>query len=354
MGRRSGYGSRQAAPSDGAARSYLGPRPRVWIAALLVLWSATAAWTLTFLADPQKLVQVRNGLVATSAPESEFRWVPDNRPAEFRQEAGRIPPEIQAAVRAALGDERTAPGTWDSALALARHLSAGTRVIGGAIQSDTVSAYLAIRKSGGGYCADYTQVMNGLAYAAGIDIREWGMSFGNFSGDGHAFSEVYDPERGKWVFLDPFYSFYVLDASSGEPLSVLEFAAALRGGAGAEALAVQVVDPEAFSFPGARAALEYYRRGADRVFLGMANDVFTYDADPVVSWASRFGRKAEQAPGLLFGAAPGILILETDTNGDAIRALRLSTASFVLAVVLWGVATAGIVVAFARRARQRL
>ena len=342
------------ATSDRVGLGVVGRQGRVTMAALLVLWSATLAWALTFLADPHKLVQVRNGLVATSAPESEFRWVPDNRPADFRQEGGTVPPAIQAGIRAALPDQQTMLGTWDKALALARHLSAGKRVIGGAIQSDTVSAYLAIRQTGGGYCADYTQVMNGLAHAAGISIRKWGMSFGNFSGDGHAFSEVYDSERGKWVFFDPFYSFYVANANTGEPLSVLEFVEALRGGAGVEALAVQAVDPEAFSFPSPRAALEYYRRGADRVFLGMANDVFTYDADPLVSWASTFGRKAEQAVGLLVGAAPGILILETDTNGDAIRALRLSTASFVLAVVLWGVATVGIVVAFARRARQRL
>jgi hypothetical protein len=324
------------------------------MAALLLLWAATLAWALTFLADPHKLVQVRNGLVATSGPESEFGWLPDSRPAEFRQEGGTVPPAIQAAVGVALAEQQTMPGTWDKALALARHLSAGTRVIGGAIQSDTVSTYLAIRQTGRGYCADYTQVMNGLAHAAGISIREWGMSFGNFSGDGHAFSEVYDSERGKWVFLDPFYSVYVVNASSGEPLSVLELAKALRGGAGVERLRVQAVDPEAFSFPSAQAALEYYRQGADRVFLGMGNDVFTYDSHPAVRWASAFGRKVEQVAGLLVGAAPGMLILETETNGDSIRALRLSVGGFLAASVLWVILTVGLTVGVARRVRQRL
>ena len=144
------------------------------------------------------------------------------------------------------------------------------------------------------------------------------------------------------------------NANTGEPLSVLEFVEALRGGAGVEALAVQAVDPEAFSFPSPRAALEYYRRGADRVFLGMGNDVFTYDSHPAVRWASTFGRKVEQVAGLLVGAAPGILILETETNGDSIRALRLSVGGFLAASVLWVIATVGLAVGIARRVRQRL
>ena len=333
-----------------------GPAGRAHLAAILLLllaWAGSLSWLVSFSADPQKLVQVRNALFARVAPKSEFLWTPENAPRSFQQEGGRSPAAFSEVVNELLGKGGAHLKEWDKALRLARHLRDGTKVKGRAIQTDTVSAYLAIRRTGGGYCSDYSQVLNGLAYAAGIAVREWGMSFGDFSGDGHAFNEIYDAARGKWMFLDSFFSFYVLDANTGIPLSVLELAETLRGGSGRERVRVEFIDEEAFSFPDRDAALNYYRRGADRLFLGLANNVLEYDRHPVVRWAAKFGRTAEQVAAMVCGMAPRLLIVKTDTNGDAIWALRLTAAGFFLSLLVFLSTTAGLGLVGVRALRRQ-
>src|SRR3546814_14131094 len=94
-------------------------------------------------------------------------------------------------------------------------------------QSNTRETYEKIVGGEGGYCSDYTQSFNALALAAGLDVREWGFAWADMA-NGHAFNEIWDPTLQKWVFIDSFVSFYVIDRASGIPLSSREFRASLR------------------------------------------------------------------------------------------------------------------------------
>src|SRR3546814_14332335 len=79
--------------------------------------------------------------------------------------------------------------------------------------------------------------------------------------NGHAFNEIWDPALQKWVFIDSFVSFYVVDRASGVPLSALEFRAALLEEPDAEAIEVMQTVPERFPFKSVERALDWYRRG---------------------------------------------------------------------------------------------
>ena len=80
-----------------------------------------------------------------------------------------------------------------------------------------------IYSGGGGVCSDYTQVFTGLCLGADIRVREWGVSFDNCKGDnGHAFCEIFSTEHKKWVFIDPYKSFWVSLKSDDIPLSAIE------------------------------------------------------------------------------------------------------------------------------------
>ena len=176
-------------------------------------------------------------------------------------------------------------------LALARAITGGTITRGNAIQSDTRETFRRITENNEGYCSDFTQVFNGLALAAHLPVREWGLSFDGFSGDGHAFSEIYDPALNKWVFLDTFNSFYVVDPVTQIPLSVLEFREQLESNPTALVGAVRFIDEGAFGMKDAATAIDYYRRGTAQFFLWFGNDVFHYDQNPLVSFSSAGGTR---------------------------------------------------------------
>lgn len=90
---------------------------------------------------------------------------------------------------------------------------------------DSGTALRLIYDSKAGVCSDYSQVYLGLCIAAGIKVREWGISE-DFSISqtslGHTFNEIHSTEFNKWVFIDASRAIYATDKRTGVPLGVAE------------------------------------------------------------------------------------------------------------------------------------
>lgn len=289
----------------------------------LAVFAIGAGWLASGVQGGQDLVKLRNALIFRQGSEDAYSWTPDHVPANFLWEANQPPVEISALVERVLSS-RTEESEFAKALALGRHLVGASNRSGNPIQKDVGTAYTAIVEKGEGFCSDYTQVVNGLSIAAGVPVREWGMSFDGFSGDGHAFSEIYDTQLRKWIFVDTFYSFYVTDRA-GSPMSVLEFRDALSGGNDSDLRVVPIVE-DRFMFPSKDYALEYYRSGMNLLFMVWGNNVFSYEANFFVDNASAVSRSVEQATAVLLGVHPKIVIIPSDYNRDELKSLvRLRT-----------------------------
>ena len=267
-------------------------------------------------ADPREAVRLRNSLLASVGVPGDFSWIPTATPASFLQNRDPPPESIVLAVRQVV----TAADGWSRGLQIATHLGQ-VHPRGGPIQSATAETYRTMQTSGGGYCADYTQVFIGLATAAGLPVREWGLAFDGFGGDGHAIVEVYDDVREKWLMLDPFNSFYPADTVTGQPLSVLEFRARLATANPLAAIRVVRIVPAAFGFRDDANLIAYFQRGVDQFYLWWGSNVFTYEHQPLVAAAGRVSRSAEQVVAIATGVHPGIRIYPTPRNGPLTRKL---------------------------------
>ena len=288
----------------------------LWVASAVVTLGA-AVWLGASVQDARDLVKIRNALLLEVGPADVFDWSPQSTPADFRLEHLRAPQPIQQAVDGLL-DPATRASDFDAVLAIARDLVAHHQKPGVPIQKSTLAAYREIG-SGAGYCADYTQVMNGLVQAAGIPIREWGMSFDGYGGNGHAFSEIFDRQRQQWIFVDSFYSFYVTD-EHGAPLSVAEFRRRLL--APDAPLQVVPIRPEKFAFKSGPAALAYYRRGVERLWLWWGNDVFSYDSHPLVSRLEGLPKAVQQLAAVALHVQPRLVVAAGQTEAHGLNELR--------------------------------
>jgi hypothetical protein len=295
---------------------------KLQVAMVFTLLATSILVSLLFAmhSSPYELTRTRNSFLAKIGSYKDFTWLPSNPPGDFLwDDPSLAPPEFAATVLMQLNSSYPSDGGWQKAVRIAQHLAEGPG-IGSGIKSNTVDTYRAIMTETGGYCSDYTQVFNGIAIASNIPVREWGMSFDGYSGYGHAFNEVYDWDLRKWIFIDTFNSFYVIDLLSGVPLSVLEFRERLLTGKTREIL-VEVIEPSRFTFESNDQALAYYQRGADQFFLYLGNNVFSYDRHPIIRKLRSRSRALEQGIATIIGVQPRILIFQSGTNGEFIDAL---------------------------------
>lgn len=326
------------------------------IAALTLVSIFASAYFLsrisTDLASDQGKVRIRNALIFEVGDVEDANWKPEDVPDTFLLERSPVPKSFLTVVK-----ERgsgNASSEFAQTIQIAKHLVRSSKLSGSAIQSDIAHTYTEIVENGEGYCSDYTLVLNGLAIAAGIPIREWGMSFDQFSGDGHAFSEVFDRGLDKWVFIDTFYSFFVT-GREGTPLSVLELRGYYQSGH-EDLLNVNIIEPAAFRFPSERYAIEYYRRGIDNVFLIWGNNVFEYEAHWAVQIAAELSRSAEQGVAILFGLQPRIVILRSESNlADIARlyATRLNIVATGILLIIVSVGSCILLLAWFRSRKRR-
>src|SRR6266550_2213521 len=226
---------------------------------------------VTWLAyPPTEAVRLRNALLLRRGNEADFSWTPDTVPADFRAE--RAPPSADyAAIVQSLGVGEVELD-WDKARLLAAHLArhAGDK---GPIRSDLATTYHRIQQ-GYGYCADFVKAYLGLAHAAGLFARQWAFSFDGFGGHGHTFVEVFDRQRGRWIFIDVFNNFHAIDVSSGEVLAALDFREIVAGNQAG--VAMRPNGSGRLGFIHEAKALDYYRRGVPEWYMWWGNAVFSY------------------------------------------------------------------------------
>jgi hypothetical protein len=289
----------------------------VWIASLVVVLIA-GGWLALKVHDGRDLVKFRNAMVVKIGPADVFDWRPATRPTDFREEHTEAPPEIRDAVSAAVGSG-SRNSEFLTALDLARHLGKNRQREAPPIKKSTLETYREIVGQGQGYCADYTQVFNGLAHAAGLEVREWGMSFEGYGGNGHAFSEVFDRGRDQWVFIDSFYSFYVTD-HTGRPLAASELRDRLL--TLSSDVHVEPIVAEKFGFKSPERALDYYRRGAASFYMWWGNDVFTYDNNAVLAHLGA-SRALQQLAGVVLGIQPAMMLAAGHIQTQGLFELRL-------------------------------
>jgi len=308
---------------------------------LLLGVSTTVALFLSFsvlgaVDSGQDLIRLRNALIFRLGTPDEFNWSPRQVPQDFKQESRPAPAyykELSEQVRM----EGAGPN-FERALGLAKILVSADARRDTPIQDDAIKTLRRIVTEGKGYCADYTLAFMGLATAAGIPVREWGMSFDRFGGDGHAFIEIFDAEQQKWIFLDPFYSFFVRGADN-RAVSVAEFRHALIEGA-QKSLTVEPIEATQFKFPSYDSALAYYERGLHGMFMTWGNNVFSYDAHTAVKLFGRISRSAEQMAAIIAGVHPEVHIIETQGNSAAIHTLVQLRLKLLATATAWGVTLA--------------
>lgn len=313
---------------------------RVIVGVALLLSVAGVGYVVVNVDNAQDLVRVRNALIFDVAGDESFAWTPDSIPSDFHLERRSAPAELTSVVGRVTDTSSAGESMFARSLSIADHLVSADHRDAAPIQSDTMGTYKQIVANGHGYCADYTQAFNGLAHAGGIPVREWGMSFDRFSGDGHAFSEIYDVTIGKWMFVDSFYSFYVVDAA-GIPMSVTEFHQSLSDDDSVDSATVVPIDASAFGFPDGERAKEYYRQGMRNLYLWMGNDVFSYDTHTLLRALASRSRSLQQLAAIGFGLHPRILILDQPSAEDGVillGRLKLALWSAMLLPVLFLVA----------------
>ena len=283
------------------------------IGATVIALAALLAVVLWWVRRPTEAVRLRNALRLQPSHAEDFTWVPPHFPPGFAVER-REPGSEWSEIVASLGIEAI-PGDWAKALALAGHLTERAEDKG-PVRADPMTTYRAIR-AGHGYCADFVKVFLVLAHAAGLVARQWAFSFDGFGGHGHTVVELYDRERERWLLLDVFNNFHVVDATSGEPLGALEYRDALLGRRGPALM--RPTGPGRLAFVHEHKALEYYQRGIQQWYLHWGNAALSCYANPLVRATGRISPALTAAVANVVGAQPAIRIYETPDNVAEVR-----------------------------------
>lgn len=320
----------------------------------LLLVLASALSLLPHFRNSAELVRMRNALLMDFVDTPSFDWSPSAPPADFDWERAAPWPQFVARVQA-LGLEAL-PGDWERALAIGRHML-HNRIDGDAygipIQSDLERTYVAIVDKGMGYCADFSDVYDALALAAGLKVRTWAFSFEGFGGRGHIFNEVWDVRRGRWLMIDVVNNLYPVD-EQGEPMSGLEYRERLRAG-GTAPQAVRI-EPRALAvFTDGASLARYYRRGLNQWYMWWGNAVYSYDNALLVRLLGPVSRSLEQLGAILHDVHPHIRVLaEADNRAMVQRMWQLRVHLLVvLAVCVAAVLAAAVLLAgYVRAARQ--
>lgn len=287
---------------------------------------------LAFFPSSSELVRLRNAMVFQSAAEADFHWAATDYPADFRKETATVPDWLRQWVAPVAAQTpvttQITTGALQQLLQLSQRFEQQKR-LGGAIQSDSHTALLAIEQQSTGYCADYTQVTNSIAYALNIPVREWGISFDGFAGHGHALSEIWDAQWQKWIMLDLFNRFYAVDATTKQPLSVLEFRQLLFSAP--QQIEIVRTSAKNFGFRDNQHLLDYFQQGRNAFFMYWANNSLSYDQHPVLATARHISPHVEQLLAVALGEFPKLYAITTAENQAQINHM------YQLKNLLWGI-----------------
>ena len=308
-----------------------GPLVRVLIG--LVLMGIVGVGVVAYAFTEDRAVLVRNSLVIQGSSEADFAWRPDSPPPGFLAELSP-PPDLFQAVADSLRMVRGSTGVFDMEAARLlvewMHRTPGDEQ---PIRGNTQETYRLIVDEGWGYCADYIRASMAILHALGVPVRHWGMGFGDL-GAGHAFLEVFLEEYDDWVFLDPYFAFYVTSPETGRPLSAVEFRDALTND-GTPDPQVEIIGDGIFSFPDRESLLVYYREAAEFFYLFWGNNVFQLDEHPMTARLAPVSRSAELLAAMALRIYPQIRPLPASSEAHiaAVREIRRIRAVLIGAAV---------------------
>ena len=298
---------------------------RWWVAVALTAMALimSCALLVSYLGNGQDIALIRNSLVyETRSDEATFLAAPTAPPPLTTTQAWRDAAGAAGALDAQSSD-------FERALALVRHLDQPGYPRGGMLALPSLDTYRAMRDSGRGYCADYTQVFLALAEAAGLSAREWGISFNGYSGAGHALIEIYARELRSWVMLDVFNGLYVSDEAH-RPLSLPALRARLVRGEQAGLNVEVVADIMPFASPAL--ALHYLDRGMPRAYL-WTDAHSAGQPQALLDAISRRSRAIAQLLAIATGRAPRLVLIPAPEQRPALLELRLLRLACITALV---------------------
>jgi len=298
---------------------------------------AGTGWLARLTLPSSQGVRVRNAFLLRRGTAQDFAWTPDSVPAGFRVEKRRAPAIVhEAAIAVQAGIPEA--GDWELARALVTMLVRNWKS-DGAIQADLASTYDGI-VGGSGYCADYVRVYLAAAATVGLFCRQWAFSFDGFGGHGHTFIEIFDRQRGRWLFLDVHNNVYASRAESDEPMGGLDLRQALLDGTTIE---FHRAGEGRLGFRHFDKLLDYYRRGVAQWYLWWGNDVITRDTTGISRALTPISGRIANVATSAFCLPPIVAIVDAD-NADEIAAMeRLRKhVSVTLGVVAALIALAGL------------
>jgi len=268
------------------------------------------------LLPAERAVRVRNAFLMRRGSIESFNWTPATPPSGFREERGRAPGVIEAAVDEA--GVRDAGSDWQRARRLVEMLVRHAHHEGG-IRADLATTFEGI-VAGYGYCADYVRVYLAAAASAGLFCRQWAFSFDGFGGHGHTFVELYDRQRAGWAFIDVYNNVYAVLAGTEVPVNALALRDALLHAPGS--IEFRQAAPGRLGFPHFEKLLDYYRRGAGHWYLWWGNDVVTREQNGLARILRLISGRLAHLAGSAFGSLPPLVVLATSENEDAIARME--------------------------------
>jgi transglutaminase-like putative cysteine protease len=163
--------------------------------------------------------------------EAAFAWNPADAPRWFQMDDPTVPEGDY--FRAALGPQVDAGASaFAQGLAIMDWVRQGatTEEAVQAIPGDPIAVREAMERGTPAQCGNFATLFAASAASVGLtEVRTFVlMGADGASGEGHVANEVWVPEWGKWVFLDPMNNAYVL--LDGQPASLLEIRALVLSG----------------------------------------------------------------------------------------------------------------------------
>ena len=128
---------------------------------------------------------------------------------------------------------------------------------------------------------------------------------------------MFDTQQRKWLLIDVFHNFHVVDEATGQALSALEFRDALLGRRGPAKMRANGPGRPGFAYE--ETAIDYYTRGIHQWYLWWGNAVFSYYAHPLIRLAGRLSPSLAHIMAALLDLQPRIRILTTSENASLVE-----------------------------------
>ncbi len=281
------------------------------------------------------------------SPEA-YSWNPDDAPASFQLDDPNI---FQAAhFREALESRlKVGQSTFEQALIVMNWVRAQSAVADAAqaISGDPLYVHQAMLDGTPAQCGNFATLFATASTSVGLEqVRTWFLlSHDGLGGEGHVANEVWIPEFGKWVFLDPMNDAYLL--LDGQAASLLEVREMLL--TGQQERLEAVLGPNAHTSPDG--IFDLYSGAMVVPSLAMSHTPLKdfYGQSP-----SNLPFPVDRALALVQGEATQVILLD-DLARDASQPLPIGLAKgLLIAIVGGGLLIAGLLVRQIVRERQSL